>query len=69
MVVNDKYIVINSASTKVAISECEQLLNDSGRVVVRASGTEPKIRVMVETQNDKLANKIFEKIEKSIGYN
>lgn len=66
-VVNDKYLVINSASTKVAIAECEQLLAGNGRVVVRASGTEPKIRVMIETQNEKLAKQIFNKIEKAIG--
>ena len=66
-VVNDKYMVINSASTKVAISECEHMLQGLGRVVVRASGTEPKIRVMVETQDDKIAKKIFEKIERAIG--
>lgn len=66
-VVNDKYLIMNSASTKIAITECEQLLGQNGRVVVRASGTEPKIRVMIETQNDSVASKIFEKIQKAIG--
>lgn len=65
-VVTDKYIVMNSASTKVAISESEQLLKGNGRVVVRASGTEPKIRVMIETQNESLANRVLEKMEKAI---
>lgn len=66
-VVNDKYAVINSASTKIAINECEQLLNRNGRVVVRASGTEPKVRVMVETQDKNIAKKIFDKLDKAIG--
>jgi phosphoglucosamine mutase len=31
-----------------AVSECEAALGEDGRVVVRASGTEPVVRVMVE---------------------
>jgi phosphoglucosamine mutase len=65
-VVSDKYNLINSAGVKIAISESEALLKDGGRVVVRASGTEPKIRVMVETQDDLIAQKIFAKLEKVI---
>ena len=31
-----------------AVRECEAALGEDGRVVVRASGTEPLVRVMVE---------------------
>ena len=31
-----------------AVRECEEALGEDGRVVVRASGTEPLVRVMVE---------------------
>lgn len=64
--VADKYAVINSVGIKNAISQCEQLLIGKGRVVVRASGTEPKIRVMIETKNQKLANQIFAIVEKCL---
>jgi phosphoglucosamine mutase len=35
-----------------AIQESEQSLNGSGRVLVRYSGTEPLLRVMVEGESD-----------------
>ena len=35
-----------------AIADVESTLGDQGRVLVRASGTEPLIRVMVEGQNE-----------------
>ena len=39
-----------------AISSAEEAMGDQGRVLVRASGTEPLIRVMVEAQNHDLVN-------------
>lgn len=39
-----------------AISRAEAAMGDSGRILVRASGTEPLIRVMVEAASAELAN-------------
>jgi phosphoglucosamine mutase len=44
--------VADSGPIQDAISDAEGELKDSGRVVLRASGTEPVIRVMVEGHNE-----------------
>ena len=42
---------------KEKISEIETILDSSGRVLVRPSGTEPLIRVMLEGKDLKVINK------------
>lgn len=39
-----------------AIAQAEAAMGDQGRILVRASGTEPLIRVMVEAESDQVAN-------------
>lgn len=39
-----------NANIRAAVASAESELNGSGRVLLRASGTEPKVRVMVEGQ-------------------
>jgi phosphoglucosamine mutase len=41
-----------------AVSKAESTLGENGRVLLRASGTEPLIRVMVEASSDNLAQEI-----------
>lgn len=62
IVVNDKYQIINSAKLKIVVSECEKQIENMGRILVRASGTEPKIRVMVECEDTKISKQILAKI-------
>ncbi|MES1987949.1 MAG: phosphoglucosamine mutase, partial [Pseudomonadota bacterium] len=45
-----------------AVKKAEGDLNGTGRVLLRASGTEPKIRVMVEGQDSVLVQKLAEEI-------
>ena len=42
------------------------LIKKEGRLLVRKSGTEPKIRIMGESKNKKLLNKCINIIKKSI---
>lgn len=47
--------VLESPVLKAAIAEQENLLAGEGRILIRASGTEPLIRVMVEAKTDEIA--------------
>lgn len=57
-----------------AIKDAEKTLGESGRVVLRSSGTEPLVRVMVEGENqqqvetlvDQLSSKVREVVKKSL---
>lgn len=66
--VRDKKLVEVNENVKRAIFEGEEELGETGRILVRASGTEPLIRVMAEGPNkmqlDRICNKIAAEIEK-----
>ena len=52
----------STPSVKAAIADAEQRLNGSGRVLVRASGTEPLIRIMAEGDDEKLVGQLVKEI-------
>ena len=58
----NKKLDLNHAAIQAAVKAAETSLNGAGRVLLRASGTEPKIRVMVEGQDGKLVQKLAEEI-------
>lgn len=60
--VNDKDAALNDADVKEIIEKTEEELGDSGRVLVRASGTEPLIRVMVEAADQEVCEKSVSEI-------
>ncbi|MEK9638508.1 MAG: phosphoglucosamine mutase [Pelagibacteraceae bacterium] len=65
VIVKDKNI-ISSPKTKVAIKKAEKLIKNNGRLLIRKSGTEPKIRVMGESDNRLLLLKCIQIIKQSI---
>ena len=60
--VKDKKIVLEDTDVKDSISEVESYLNDAGRILVRPSGTEPLIRVMVEAKTIDICNELVDKV-------
>jgi phosphoglucosamine mutase len=53
---------LEHAGVKSAIADAEQRLNGCGRVLVRASGTEPLIRIMAEGDDEKLVGQLVREI-------
>ena len=63
--VKDKDIIYQS-KTKAAIKTANKLIKNQGRLLVRKSGTEPKIRIMGESYNKNLLKKCILIIKKTI---
>ena len=65
IMVKDKNI-INKPKCKNVIKKANELMGNRGRLLIRKSGTEPKIRIMGESYNKKLILKCIKLIKKSI---
>ena len=53
---------LDDAQVKSAIKDAESMLGNSGRLVIRPSGTEPLIRVMAEGQDETMVRKIVDQL-------
>jgi phosphoglucosamine mutase len=65
VVVKDKSI-IDTYRCKNAINFANKIINDHGRMLVRKSGTESKIRIMCESENRNLLLKCINIVKRSI---
>ncbi len=60
--VTDKPTVMKDKDVLNAVKKAESALSDTGRILVRESGTEPVIRVMAEAPTDEICNKYVESV-------
>ena len=65
VVVKDKSI-INSIKCKKAIKVAKRLIKNRGRLLVRKSGTESKIRIMVESDNKKTLHQCVNMVKRAV---
>ena len=62
--VADKPAARNDADVIAATKKVEEALGDNGRILLRESGTEPVIRVMVEADTKELCNRYVDDVIK-----
>lgn len=60
--VADKAAVRQDADVQAAIRSAESELGEDGRILVRESGTEPVIRVMVEARSEQECKRLTESV-------
>ncbi len=60
--VKDKTAVLKDANVQNELKEVDKLIGGKGRTLLRESGTEPVIRVMIECESEKLCKEYAERI-------
>lgn len=64
--VNNKEKAMNDIEVQKEVEKAKELLNGKGKVLLRESGTEPVIRVMVQSKNESLCESLAKTIAKAV---
>jgi len=57
---DNKKIFMNDEEVKQKIADAEAQIGEEGRVLIRPSGTEPLVRVMIEGKDTEVINELAE---------
>lgn len=60
--VKDKHAALEDKELLQEVKKVEEILGEEGRILVRPSGTEPLVRVMVEARTDELCDKYVNQV-------
>lgn len=66
VVVRDKATVAEAPSVRTAVQQAEAQLGDTGRILLRPSGTEQMVRVMVEAADEDTARQLAVRVAESV---
>jgi phosphoglucosamine mutase len=64
--VNDKATVADAPSVRTAVAKAKAELGDTGRILLRPSGTEQMVRVMVEAADEDTARQLAIRVAESV---
>jgi len=67
IIMRERRDITADAKVQELIADAEKRLNGNGRINVRISGTEPKLRIMVEAEDDGLMQDVGEFLSQEIG--
>jgi phosphoglucosamine mutase len=64
--VGDKQTATESVEVEDVVADVERTLGEDGRILLRPSGTEQLVRVMVEAESEQLARELAERVAKTV---